>query len=100
MKKTPEEIERIKSIERTANKIAYMLEKSRIYEYMDYVGNTKKMIRNSFFSGLMRGLGAAIGFTLLGAGFMYLLTQLAASNTPYIARFVAEIIHIAEGMRN
>jgi hypothetical protein len=50
----------------------------------------------NFLSGLMRGLGMAIGFTILGALIVVLLRKLAASSIPYIAELISKIIEIIE----
>ncbi len=55
-----------------------------------------RMLVINFISGLARGLGIAIGATVLGALFLIILFDLAQSNIPLIAEFVARIIKIVE----
>ena len=50
----------------------------------------------SFRVGILKGIGSAIGFTLLGALVVYILHLLAQSNLPYIADFISNIIDIIE----
>jgi predicted PurR-regulated permease PerM len=62
--------------ESIAKKLIRALENSRISEMAWYLGDTKKIIRSSFISGLFRGLGMAIGFSVLGAIALVLLGQI------------------------
>jgi hypothetical protein len=65
-------------------------------EYSELVRSPRRMLMINFISGLARGLGIAIGATVLGAIFLILLFQLAQTNIPLIAEFVARIIKIVE----
>ena len=65
-------------------------------EYIEMVRSPRRMLVINFVSGLARGLGIAIGATVLGAIFLVFLLGLAQSNIPVIAEFVARIIKIVE----
>ncbi|MFI5359332.1 MAG: DUF5665 domain-containing protein [Halanaerobiales bacterium] len=65
-------------------------------EYIEMVRSPRRMLVINFVSGLARGLGIAIGATVLGAIFLIILLDLAESNIPLIAEFVARIIKIVE----
>lgn len=82
MKKLIEISERIQSI--------------NLVEYIELVRSPGRMLVINFISGLARGLGIAIGATVLGALFLIVLFDLAQSNIPLIAEFVARIIKIVE----
>lgn len=75
---------------------ARTLEKMRFAEYLEYLGDTRKMIIINFVAGLVRGFGMAVGFTLLGALTLYILTRLANENLPIIGDFIAEIVKIVQ----
>ena len=64
--------------------------------YIEYLDNTRRMIVTNFISGLARGLGMAIGFSILGAIVIYLLTRLANRNIPVIGNFITEIVRIVQ----
>lgn len=87
---------RLKRIEKQLNHLAESLEKSGFFEYMLYIRDRSKILMRNFLSGLMRGLGMAIGFTILGALIVVLLRKLAASSIPYIAELISKIIEIIE----
>ncbi|MFO7295116.1 MAG: DUF5665 domain-containing protein [Caldicoprobacter sp.] len=74
--------------------IARTLEKMNFGEYVEYLNDTWRVIRTNFIAGLARGLGMAVGFTLLGAMVLYFLTRLANENLPIIGGFIAEIVKI------
>jgi hypothetical protein len=72
------------------------LEGMRIAEYVDLLQKPHKLIVLNFIAGLFRGLGIAIGATLLVAIMLNFLQQLLILNIPGIGSFVAEIIRIVE----
>ncbi|MEJ6950917.1 DUF5665 domain-containing protein [Natronospora cellulosivora (SeqCode)] len=81
------------------NKLEELLERMegiRISEYIELVRSPKRMLFINFLSGLARGLGFAIGATVLGAVFLIVLLNIAQMNIPVIAEFVARIIKIVE----
>ncbi len=87
---------RLNLIELSLQSITYKLERSHFYDYIEYVSSEKRIIRRAFFMGVLKGLGTAIGFSLIGAIIIYILNLLAKSNLPYIADFISEIIDIIE----
>lgn len=86
--------DRIGRIEKQLNHLAENLDKSGFFEYMLYVRDRSKLLTRNFLSGLMRGLGMAIGFTLLGALIIIFLQKLASSSIPYLADVISQIIDI------
>ena len=72
------------------------LERLRLAEYIRYLDDRKRMLRTQFLSGMARGLGMAIGFTVLGAIFIVLLNRLAQRNLPVIGDFLAQIVSIVQ----
>jgi hypothetical protein len=51
----------------------------------------------NFISGIGRGFGIAIGFTLLGAVAILVLQRLVLLNLPGIGDFITEIVRIVQG---
>lgn len=85
-----------KEIESRVEKIALMLEKAKIGDYVNIMTKPKTLLLNNFIGGLARGFGTAIGFTILGAVVIYLLRQSVLLNLPIIGGFVAEIVKIVQ----
>jgi hypothetical protein len=54
----------------------------------------------NLISGMARGLGMAIGFTLLGALLVYVLQRSVLQNLPIIGRVIAELVKIVERQLN
>lgn len=82
-------------LDKRLNELALMLEKLKLADYLVHLNNVKRMIWVGFAGGLARGLGMAVGFTLLGALVLYLLQQSFLNNLPVIGAFIADIVEIA-----
>lgn len=72
------------------------LERLRLPEYIRYLEDRKRFYRMQLVGGIVRGLGTAIGFTLLGAVLVWLLQGLAQRNLPVIGDFLAEIVALVQ----
>lgn len=86
-------------LDQETNKIrelARTLEKMKFGDYIEYLQNTKRVLITNFISGLARGFGMAIGFSVLGAIAIYFLTKLANQNIPVIGEFITEIVKMVQ----
>jgi len=72
------------------------LEQLRLPEYIRYLEDKKRFYRMQLLGGIIRGLGTAIGFTILGAVLVWLLQDLAQRNLPVIGDFLAEIVNLVQ----
>ena len=86
--------ENMKSLENKVEKLALTMEKVKIGEYVEYLNSTKKMLYTNFLAGIARGLGMAVGFTILGALLIYLMRQMVMLNLPLIGDFIADIVEL------
>jgi hypothetical protein len=68
-------------------------------EYARYLYSPRRMILSNFVAGLARGIGMAVGFSLLSAVIVYLLQQFAWRNIPVIGDFIAKIVAVVEAKR-
>lgn len=91
-KRTKEE----KKLATKLDRLTESIERLRFEEYLNFVTNRKRMVWNYFIGGLARGLGSAIGFTILGALLLYFLTSLASKNLPIISDFIQDIIDVID----
>ena len=87
---------RITLLEKSVNSIGEKLERSHFYDYMNYVSDGKRILRRAFWTGVLKGMGSAVGFTILGAVVVYFLHLLAKSNLPFLADFISDLIDIIE----
>ncbi|MEN6413645.1 MAG: DUF5665 domain-containing protein [Veillonellales bacterium] len=72
------------------------LESLRIAQYIELLERPLRLIMVNFVAGLARGLGIAIGATLIFAVMIEFLRRLVLLHIPGIGNFIAEIIHIVE----
>ena len=72
------------------------LERLRLPEYIRYLEDRRRFILMQFLGGVARGLGMAVGFTILGAALVWMLQGLAQRNLPVIGDFLAEIVQIVQ----
>jgi hypothetical protein len=79
---------------RKVDRLALDLERAKISEYVNLMQDTKRLLFINLAVGLARGLGIAIGFSLLGALAIYFLRRLLLLNLPLIGDFIAEIIKL------
>lgn len=56
----------------------------------------KRVLWYNFLIGLSRGLGMAVGFTVLGALVVYILQRIVVLNLPLISKFIADIIELVK----
>lgn len=78
------------------DKLAMALERARIGEYVELMQQPLRLVYLSFLSGLARGLGIVIGFTVIGAVVIYILQRVLALNLPGISRVIAELIRLVQ----
>ena len=68
------------------------LESMNMEQYMLYITDTRRYLSRNFTAGIARGLGGAVGFTILGAIVAAVLSRLTLENVPLIGGFLAEIV--------
>lgn len=84
-------------MEHLLERIEIHLERLQIAEYLERQRDVKRGLLIHFANGIMRGLGFALGFSLLGAIAIALIQELILENLPGIGSFLAEVIRAAEG---
>lgn len=72
------------------------MERLRLTEYVRYVDDRKRMFWSNFWGGVARGVGMAVGFTILGAVLVLVLRDLAQRNLPLIGDALAQIVSIVQ----
>lgn len=87
---------KMNSIEKKLDNISKILLESELNEIAQTLQSNKKIIFKSFLSGISRGIGIAIGFTLLGAVVIYFLQKIVILNIPVISQYISDIVEIVE----
>lgn len=72
------------------------MEKFNLAEYMEMLNNPRRYMMINFIGGLFRGLGTAIGFTILGAIVIMILQRVVVLNLPIIGDYIADIVVIVQ----
>ena len=72
------------------------LEMLRLDEYLRYIDDRRRMFWSNFWGGVARGVGMAVGFTILGALLVLLLQDLARRNLPLIGDALAQIVRVVQ----
>jgi len=62
--------------ERLAKELIYSMERSNIREYAAFLCDTRRYLWSNFVAGLLRGLGSAIGFSVLGAIALMIISRM------------------------
>lgn len=78
------------------DKLSIYMEKMKLAEYVELLGNTKRLLWINFIAGVARGLGIAVGFTILFALLVIFLNQLVTLNLPFIGDFLAQIVNMVQ----
>ncbi|MDI3281593.1 MAG: DUF5665 domain-containing protein [Bacillota bacterium] len=79
---------------RLLEEFSLRLEKASLAEYVEFWRNPRRILLANLLAGLARGVGAAVGLTIVGAVVVYLLGRLAALHLPLIGEFIAELTRI------
>jgi hypothetical protein len=85
-------------VERLASFADY-LTRLNLAEYVRLTQKPARMMWFNFISGVARGFGIAVGFTLLGALGIYVLRQLQVLNLPLVGDLIAQIWEYVEMAR-
>lgn len=81
-----------KQLERLANR----LEAMRFAEYVEMLDRPARLLFTNFAAGIARGLGIAIGASLVFALLLAFLKKLILLNIPGIGGFIADIVRFVE----
>ena len=87
---------RLRPLVAQIERLATNAEKLRLSEYLQYVSDTKRLLWINFVSGAARGLGFAVGFSILGALLIVLLQRITVDNLPLIGEFLAEVLRVVD----
>ncbi|MDR1569406.1 MAG: DUF5665 domain-containing protein [Oscillospiraceae bacterium] len=90
----------MRSIRRSAAMRAQVMveqmERLGLAEYVSYLQNRRRLFWTNFLAGVSRGLGIAVGFSILGAILIALLQRLAVVNLPGIGDFLADVVRMVQ----
>ncbi len=90
------EMSHLKVLEERIAVLAINIEKMKLAEYVKLLDNPWRLMYVNFIAGLARGVGIAVGFTILGAVLLYFLRKLVVLNLPWIGGIIAEIVRMVQ----
>ncbi|MDR1262218.1 MAG: DUF5665 domain-containing protein [Oscillospiraceae bacterium] len=85
-----------KSAAMRAQVMVEQMERLGLAEYVQYMQNKRRLLWTNFLAGVSRGLGIAVGFSILGAVLIALLQRLAVANLPGIGDFLADVVRMVQ----
>lgn len=80
-------------------KLNYTLNKNKIIDLAELAGNTKKFLIRNFTSGIVKGMGIGIGFSIITAIIIYLLQKIIKLNIPVISEYISDIVEIVQNAK-
>ncbi|UOF89175.1 DUF5665 domain-containing protein [Fodinisporobacter ferrooxydans] len=83
-------------LERQLEKLAGYMERINLGDYIQLINRPRRLVWINFISGLARGVGIGIGFTVLAALFVYTLQALEVLNLPIVGTFIADLVRIVQ----
>lgn len=81
------------------DKINYILEKNKILELVELLGDTKKLFFRNLFSGITKGIGIGIGVTIMTAIILFVLQKIVSWNIPIIGEYISDIVDIVQNSK-
>lgn len=87
---------RKKKIDEKLDSLTEVLEKSNLKQLSLMLGDKKQIFWRNFLVGIARGIGTAIGFTILGTIVIYSLQYVVKLNIPVIGKYISEIVQIVQ----
>lgn len=81
------------------NKLNYIFSKNKTLELFELLGNTKKLLIRNFTSGIAKGIGVGIGFSIITAFIIYLLQKIIKLNIPIISNYISDIVEIVKNTK-
>lgn len=77
-------------------RLVYHLEGMRVQEYVELLQRPGRLLWLNFIAGIARGLGIAIGTTIVFAFVIKLLENIIVLNIPGIGEFISQIIGVVQ----
>jgi hypothetical protein len=88
--------ELVEALKLKIEELSLNLEHMKLVEYVELLNNPKRLLFINFISGLARGFGIAVGFTILGAIVLYIMQRIVVLNLPVVSDFIATIVRLVQ----
>lgn len=84
----------LRRVLRRLDDLSWRWQRLSIAEYLELFRHPGRLFWMNFLAGIARGLGAAVGFTLLGALVLLALQRAVELNLPFIGNLIADLLRI------
>ncbi len=91
-----QQLQLLQNLNRKMEEMVSTMHKIGVAEYVEMLRHPWRLFWINFWSGVARGLGMAIGFTILAALVLYLLQHIILLNLPVIGDFIADVVQIVQ----
>lgn len=88
-----------KMLLKNLEQLNYTLTKNNILEFAELLGNKKQLIFRNLLTGVAKGIGIGIGFTILTAILLIVLQKIVTLNIPVIGDYISDIVEIVENRK-
>ena len=85
-----------KKLEEKIDELYLKLSDRSFTRFVELIASPRRLFWRSFLAGVARGIGTAIGFSILGALFIYLFRYIVMLNLPVIGAFIKDIWEIVQ----
>ncbi|MBQ9315167.1 MAG: hypothetical protein IJ220_09315 [Clostridia bacterium] len=85
-----------KEFNQKIGEIYQKLSEKSFSKFVEVIASPRQIFWRSFLAGIARGIGTAIGFSILGALLIYLFRYIVMLNLPVIGAFIKDIWEIVQ----
>jgi hypothetical protein len=93
---TKEETTILRDVQNRIIKMAQNMEKTQIADYIRLMNRPFRLFYLNLLSGVARGIGIALGFTVFAATILIILRWLGALDLPLIGKYIAELVRVVQ----
>lgn len=86
----------VQKMESKLDQLGTKMEKVQIADYVQLLNRPRRLFFINLFTGIARGVGIALGFTVFAATIVYLLRLLGALDLPIIGDYIADLVRIVQ----
>ena len=72
------------------------LNKNKVLELIEIAGDSRKYLVRNFMSGISKGIGIGIGFSIITALIIYVMQKIIRLNIPVLSQYISDIVEIVE----
>ena len=87
---------KIKKLENLINELNINMAKNNLIDFSEVLGDWKELLKRNLISGIFKGIGIGIGFTIITGIIVYILQKIVRLNIPIIGEYISDIIDIVE----